>query len=176
MLPIELVIRRYAYGSYLQRHPEYKTSSNPHRFEPPVTEMFHKWSVVTAPNTKSPYQLDENKARDLFLRNDVWAESVYTDPYVQAKAKEWLLYPAKKQVSTAKPLMPIKPLLNTEECTDLIEKVMVPTFEILEKAWSKIETTSGQVQMVDLKIEMGRRISDGKIVIADVVDNDSWRI
>lgn len=72
--------------------------------------------------------------------------------------------------------MPIKPLLNTEECTDLIEKVMVPTFEVLEKAWSKIETTSGQVQLVDLKIEVGRRISDGKIVIADVVDNDSWRI
>jgi phosphoribosylaminoimidazole-succinocarboxamide synthase len=176
MLPLELVIRRYAYGSYLQRHPEFKTTGSPHRFEKPVTEIFHKWSVVSAPLTTTPYQLDENKARDLFLRKGVWKEGVYTDPYIQVGDKEWLLYPAKKQLSTVKPLMSIKPLLNSKEHIELIEKVMVPTFEVLENDWQKIVTNSGPVQMVDLKIEVGRRLFDGKIVIADVIDNDSWRI
>ena len=176
MLPLELVIRRYAYGSYLQRHPEFKTSRVPYRFDKPVTEIFHKWSVVTAPITTTPYQTDENKARNLFLRNGVWQEGVYTDPYIAVDAKEWVLYPAKKALSTANPLMSIKPLLNTKEYEELIEKIMIPTFEALENAWQKIVTTNGPVQMVDLKIEAGRRLQDGKIVIADVVDNDSWRI
>ena len=48
------------------------------------------------------------------------------------------------------------------------------TFEILAHAWRKRD-----VLLVDLKIEFGRLMSgDGKgqLVIADVVDNDSWRI
>ncbi len=48
------------------------------------------------------------------------------------------------------------------------------TFEILAHAWRRRDTL-----LVDLKIEFGRLASgDGKgsLVIADVVDNDSWRI
>ena len=176
MLPLELVIRRYAYGSYLQRRPEFKSTGLPHRFGRPATEIFHKWAVVTVPITNIAYQLDENKAHGLFLHNGVWQEGVYTDPYIQVGENEWVLYPAKKQLTTAKSLMTIKPLLNTKEYSELIEKIMIPTFEVLEEAWQKIITTSGPVQMVDLKIEAGRRLADGKIVIADVVDNDSWRI
>ena len=47
---------------------------------------------------------------------------------------------------------------------------MVPCFEILEKAWKKFD-----VDLIDMKIEVG--INQNKeIVIADVIDNDSWRI
>jgi phosphoribosylaminoimidazole carboxylase/phosphoribosylaminoimidazole-succinocarboxamide synthase len=47
---------------------------------------------------------------------------------------------------------------------------MVPCFEILEKAWKKFD-----VNLIDMKIEIG--INQNKeIVIADVIDNDSWRI
>ena len=47
---------------------------------------------------------------------------------------------------------------------------MVPCFEILEKAWKKFD-----VDLIDMKIEIG--IDNNKeLVIADVIDNDSWRI
>ena len=48
------------------------------------------------------------------------------------------------------------------------------TFEILAHAWRRRETL-----LVDLKIEFGRIQSGdgrGSLVIADVIDNDSWRI
>ncbi len=48
------------------------------------------------------------------------------------------------------------------------------TFEILAHAWRRHETL-----LVDLKIEFGRLVGAegrGNLVIADVVDNDSWRV
>jgi phosphoribosylaminoimidazole-succinocarboxamide synthase len=48
------------------------------------------------------------------------------------------------------------------------------TYEILAHAWRRQETL-----LVDLKLEFGRLIggeSRGSLVIADVIDNDSWRI
>jgi phosphoribosylaminoimidazole-succinocarboxamide synthase len=48
------------------------------------------------------------------------------------------------------------------------------TFEILAHAWRRRDTL-----LVDLKIEFGRLVGgDGKgsLVIADVIDNDSWRV
>jgi phosphoribosylaminoimidazole-succinocarboxamide synthase len=48
------------------------------------------------------------------------------------------------------------------------------TFDILTHAWRRRDTL-----LVDLKIEFGRLASgenQGQLVIADVIDNDSWRI
>ncbi len=48
------------------------------------------------------------------------------------------------------------------------------TFEILAHAWRRRETL-----LVDLKLEFGRIASGegrGNLVIADVIDNDSWRV
>lgn len=48
------------------------------------------------------------------------------------------------------------------------------TFDILSHAWRRRD-----VLLVDLKIEFGRLVAGndkGQLVIADVVDNDSWRI
>ncbi|MGB8519811.1 MAG: phosphoribosylaminoimidazolesuccinocarboxamide synthase, partial [Candidatus Tumulicola sp.] len=48
------------------------------------------------------------------------------------------------------------------------------TFDILAHAWRRRD-----VMLVDLKIEFGRLASgenQGQLVVADVIDNDSWRI
>ncbi len=68
------------------------------------------------------------------------------------------------------------PLLDEAEAEGLIKEIMLPTFAALEDAWSQIETVDGPVALADIKIEVGRRERDGVLAVADVVDNDSWRI
>ena len=64
-------------------------------------------------------------------------------------------------------------LANPAEVSAMSEIARL-TFEVLAHAWRKRD-----VLLVDLKIEFGRLTSGenkGQLVIADVIDNDSWRI
>ena len=43
-------------------------------------------------------------------------------------------------------------------------------FAVLEDRWMALH-----VQLIDLKIEFGRT-ADGTLIVADMIDNDSWRL
>ena len=178
MLPLELVTRRFAWGSILLREPWIEsTQKRPHRFDQLRREIFHKHAVVMPPLVPAPTQMDEGAARELYLRDGAWAKGVYTDPLVRIQDDcRWLLYPAKGRLDQTPPLTETAPLLAADELRYVEARLMTPTFEALERAWAGIETASGPVALVDLKMEVGRRESDGRLVVADVIDNDSWRI
>ena len=175
MLPLEFVVRRYAWGSFLLRNNQYKKDiQNPHRFNKPVWEIFHKHSAVMPPHVNEPMQMEENKARDKFLKDGEWALGVYTDPYIKI-GDQWELYSAKDPIA-GKSLMSTPSLLNAEELNKAVNNIIVPSFEALEHNWMKISTVDGPVHLVDIKFELGFRTKDKVLVLSDVVDNDSWRI
>ena len=174
MLPLEFVVRRYAYGSYLKRNPGYHDRHEPVCFKEPVWEIFHKHSVVMPPNVNEPVQMDENEAREKYLVDGKWADGVYTDPYIKI-GDQWELYSAKDPIE-GEALMTTGILLNSREIDSGINQIVIPAFKAIEKSWKNISTSDGPVQLVDIKFELGFQSKDNLLVLSDVVDNDSWRI
>ena len=71
---------------------------------------------------------------------------------------------------SSSPLMETEALLEPGELETLRSEIMAPTFRALEDAWSAIETVGGPVALVDMKIEVGYREADGRLVVADVIE------
>ena len=117
MIPLEVVMRRIATGSYLKRNPGLAEGTH---FDPTVVEFFYK--------------------------DDAQHDPLVTDAQIQEMG------------------------LATPAEIDFMRDTGRRVFEVLEAAWAKMEVT-----LVDLKIEFGRTM-DGSLVVADVIDNDSWRI
>lgn len=118
MIPLEVVMRRIAAGSYLRRHPEVAEGA---RFEPVLVEFF--------------------------LKDDARHDPLVTDEEI-------------RDLGAATP-----------DEVDEMRETGRRVFEILERAWAPLD-----VALVDCKIEFGRATSDGSLLVADVIDNDSWRI
>jgi phosphoribosylaminoimidazole-succinocarboxamide synthase len=117
MIPVEVVMRRRATGSYLRRHPETAEGTT---FEPTLVEFFIK-------------------------------DDANHDP----------------QISEAE--MVAQGVATADEVAAMTEQGR-RVFELLEQAWA-----AHDVALIDLKIEFGRDTS-GNLVVADMIDNDSWRI
>ncbi|NTV64449.1 MAG: phosphoribosylaminoimidazolesuccinocarboxamide synthase [Oscillochloris sp.] len=117
MLPLEVVMRRLATGSYLRRHPEV---SEGQAFDPPLVEFV--------------------------LKDDAAHDPQISEAEIIARG---LAIPAEVEQMT---------------------RVGRAVCNALATAWAAQDVT-----LVDLKIEFGRKL-DGSLIVADVIDNDSWRI
>lgn len=145
MIPLEVVTRRIATGSYLKRNPDARDGQLFYMLE---YELF--------------YKDDENH-----------------DPIVQfAQDVDGVLdlYKANQPIGRKAFLGSISLLSEAGEHIDfdLMRIIALQVFLILEEAWAELG-----VVLYDMKIEFGL-VDDGKggkhLVVADVIDNDSWRI
>ncbi|MFH1452898.1 MAG: phosphoribosylaminoimidazolesuccinocarboxamide synthase [Armatimonadota bacterium] len=123
MIPLEVVVRRIAFGSYLKRNP----------------------------GVKEGYVFGD-LLQEFFLKDDARHDPIMTyDEIIEAKLK------AGKRIIKASDL-------------EFMIKEAKKIFKILERAWLLRDVT-----LVDLKAEFGIT-EHGELVLADVIDNDSWRI
>ncbi len=118
MIPIEVVMRRIATGSYLRRNSDVQEGT---RFEPVMVETF--------------------------LKDDALHDPLITEEEIVEQG------------------------IATQEEVEQMHETGREVFEILEDAWAEQDVT-----LVDCKIEFGRAVDDGSLLVADVIDNDSWRL
>jgi phosphoribosylaminoimidazole carboxylase/phosphoribosylaminoimidazole-succinocarboxamide synthase len=152
MLPYEVVIRREAHGSYLKRNPQLAKG---HLFPKLLVELFLK-----------------TKDRD-------WKGKPLTcdDPLIAFahEAGEIRLFNPAKPIQGQEPFLVLKESEVFEHAEEWkifpeMRRIASQTFLALEKAW-QIEGGT----LVDLKIEFGMD-AKGRLLLADVIDNDSWRV
>jgi len=152
MLPYEVVVRREAHGSYLKRNTHLAKG---HLFPRLIVEFFLK--------TKD--------------RNWKGKPLICDDPMMKYEEGDNQI----ELFNPAKPILGQEPFLSlaTAEVFSTgaegmafadMRRLARQTFLVLEKSW---QLQGGR--LVDLKVEFGLDGS-GNLLLADVVDNDSWRV
>jgi len=152
MLPYEVVVRREAHGSYLKRNPHLAKGQ---LFPQALVEFYLK--------TK-----DKNwKGKPL----------VADDPFMQfaEDAKQIRLFNPAKPLQGQEPFLVLSAseVFGRDEEGQIfpeMRRIARQAFLVLEKAWQLEGGT-----LVDLKVEFGFD-SKGNLLLADVIDNDSWRV
>jgi len=171
MIPLECVIRRLAVGSVLKRRPDYKQpeGQKPLRFHRLVFELFLKTTAGKLVKNDKTIIDDLQKGED--------------DPLIlNPHDNSWNLYHSKipswqdganinRVVNPADIVFPdnVKTFRNIN-VVKIMEDISRQAFLVLEGAWAQLGFL-----LVDYKIEFGWT-ADGQVVIADVIDNDSWRL
>jgi len=166
MIPLEVIARRYPVGSYLKRHPELVKPEGvePHCFDEPLIELFLKTSGGSL----------DFRGRSIVQGLD--PKAGHEDPFMVANIHcvgSWLLYHSKKPVGESgflgKHVQESAIGLDLEKIL-IIKKITKTVFLLLEQAWKRLDC-----KLIDFKLEFGFN-SKGEIVLADVIDADSWRL
>lgn len=168
MIMLEVIARRYAVGSYTQRLPHLKRNgAEPHRFHRLVIESFLKttggkitdingeYLGVTPLNTKTNLHIDDPLIAD--MSTEIWR-------LMNPKLPAW---------SEAADLgidVSHDRILPKGVTMEQIEELTRKAFLVLEGAFAQLG-----LRLIDFKIEFGIG-PDGQLLIADVIDNDSWRL
>ena len=152
MLPYEVVVRREAHGSYLKRNPHL---SKGQLFPQALVEFYLK--------TKD--------------RNWKGKPLISDDPFMQfaEDAKQIRLFNPAKPLQGQEPFLVLSAseVFGRDEEGQIfpeMRRIARQAFLVLEKAWQLEGGT-----LVDLKVEFGFD-SKGNLLLADVIDNDSWRV
>ena len=152
MLPYEVVTRREAHGSFLKRAPHLKKG---HLFSKLVVEFFLKtkdrrWNEHEL-TCDDPYMIWDESAQTISLFHPAKPFATQ-EPFLVLPASEVFTQPG-----------------ESDHFAAMIQMAR-QTFLVLEKSWQ----LQGR-KLVDMKIEFGLD-STGVLRLADVIDNDSWRV
>jgi phosphoribosylaminoimidazole-succinocarboxamide synthase len=150
MIPVEVVVRRIAFGSYCKRNPDVNAGTV---FEEPVIEFFYKTTGQRIGDRKLP--CDDPLMQwvqptgcyghyELFLPTKPASDGFIS----RLERDDWNL---NRQLNECA-------IIAFDTCTHLRD------------AWRMLDGT-----LYDFKLEFGV-LPDGSIVLADVVDCDSWRV
>lgn len=166
MFPYEVVVRREADGSYLHRNPHIEKGTY---FARLVLEFFAKtsgcvWNGRIIPMDDPYLDFSYDKVKFCIPHwNDQEKEISKITGFkgFLVGQKSFLFFPRNDfflQIN------------NTENDLEKMGQIARRVFLILEKAWQ----LAGR-RLVDLKMEFGVN-NGGELLIADVIDNDSWRV
>lgn len=167
MIPLEVVVRRYAVGSYLARNPDLKREGNiPYGFEHvPCVEIFLK--------TTNGVILSKDGRKIGQLPIDPETKRPIDDPLIlDPDSKKWELYHPKKPISKETYLYTVfrDDILPQGVSMWNMQMIACKTFTILEDFLGLVE-----LHLIDFKVEFGIG-PKGELLLADVIDNDSWRL
>ncbi|MDD5569249.1 MAG: phosphoribosylaminoimidazolesuccinocarboxamide synthase [Candidatus Pacebacteria bacterium] len=171
MIPLEIVVRRYAVGSFLLRfvcfaRPDYE--KEPYRFENLRSEAFLKttggWIVNAAGKEIGVLPIDPQTKRRI------------EDPFIvhHPEIGCWLLKHPKLPVDSADSnilTISSEDILPEGASLQEMQRIAEQAFLILEAGFNRVDG----LRLIDFKIEFGIGIK-GQLFIADVIDNDSWRL
>lgn len=173
MLFLEVIMRRYGVGSFTKRRPDLIASiiENPHRFHRLVFELFLKTTGGIVRNSDGddirmmpddPLLLpDKEKPLD---------DPLICNPYEQVLHLFHPKTPSWTPEADLEISLDAKSILPEGVTVEGLEDITRRTFLVLESAWAQLG-----FRLIDFKIEFGIN-TDGQLVVADVIDNDSWRL
>lgn len=163
MIPLEVVARRHRVGSDIKRHPHVESGTRCHWLR---VEFFLK---------TTDGQLKDSDGK--ILIEGLTPEQ--DDPLIDNPFDldlEWQLVHPKQPLETDGSKLGtvaayrVIPYACVTDIMRTMEKMTKDVFLTIEKAWSSLG-----LRLVDLKIEFGITLS-GELVVADVIDSDSWRL